>query len=601
MADLAMTNNMDVSDASERTRYNIMYTQLYNERQSFIAHWRDCCNFIVPRRGKFWITDVDRGDRRNQHIIDTTPTLCLRTLKSGMMSGISSPARPWFRLTIQDPDLREREDVKEWLHEVAERMATMFMRSNLYNALPIVYGDMGAIGTAAMYIEEDFDQVMRFYPLPIGSYMIAQNDKLQVRVFMREFQMTVRQMIMKFGKKTNGVFNKDEKSSFDNFSTLVEGYVTKNQLETWIQIVHVIEPNQEYDPKSADSKYRYKFRSRYYERGTSAQHATDTADDTKFLSDKGYDYFPVLCPRWEVSGEDVYGTSCPGMDSLGDNKTLQLMDRRVMQAIEKMVNPPMVAPASLRNQKASLLPGDVTYVDIRDGQQGFKPAYEVNPKIEEISEKQEQIRQRMKSAFFVDLFLMLISDDRVQPPTATEVNEKHEEKMLALGPVLEQLNQDLFDPLMEIAFEMMRRQGLLPKAPDVLRGVDWHVEYISIMAQAQKMVGLGGMQQLFQMIQQVATIDPNILDTIDMDELVTQYADLLGIPPKIIRDPENIAKIRKIKSDQQQDQMKAQQMEQTASTAKQLSMADMNGNNALTKLVSSLQNGQPNSAGVGAQ
>ena len=221
----------------------------------------------------------------------------------------------------------------------------------------------------------------------------------------------------------------------------MQGYYKNNQLETWIQIVHVIEPNGEYVKDAVESKNK-KFRSRYYERGTSAQHASDTVDDEKFLSDKGYDFFPALCPRWEVSGEDTYGTSCPGIDALGDIKSLQLMERRVYQAIEKMVNPPMVAPAALRNGKASLLPGDVTYVDVRDGMQGFKPAYEVNPKIQEIEAKQEQVRQRIKSGFFVDLFLMLISDDRVEPPTATEVNEKHEEKMLALGPVLEQLNQE---------------------------------------------------------------------------------------------------------------------------------------------------------------
>ena len=154
---------------------------------------------------------------------------------------------------------------------------------------------------------------------------------------------------------------------------------------------------------------------------------------------------------------------------------------------------------------------------------------------------------------------------------------------------------------MEIAFDVMVRQRLLPPAPQKMKGVEWHVEYISIMAQAQKMVGLGGVQQLFQMIQQIASVDPGILDKIDMDELVTVYADLLGVPPKILESEEVVAKLRKIKADAQQDQQKAQNMEQMASSAKQLSMADMNGNNALTKLLGSLQNGAPNAAQVGAQ
>lgn len=586
---------------TERTRYNVMYTQLFNDRASFISHWRECTDFIVPRRGRFWITDVNRGDRRNGNIIDTTPTLSLRTLKSGMMSGVSSPARPWFRLTVSDPELAEDEEVKDWLHEVSDRMSRIFLRSNLYNVLPIVYGDMGALGTAAMMIEEDFKNVIRFYVFPVGSYMIAQDENYKVNVFMREFQMTVRQLIDKFGKKKNGMPDVDAPDFWDNFSVTVKDLYEKNQWETWIQVVHVIEPNRQHDGRKFESKFK-KFKSVYYERATASQYSMDANDALeKFLSEKGYDYFPVLAPRWEVTGEDVYGTSCPGMDSLGDNKTLQLMEKRGMQAIEKMVNPPLMGPPNLKNQKASVLPGDVTYVDAREGQQGFKPVYQVEPKIAELEAKEEQIRQRIKSAFFVDLFLMLISDDRLQPPTATEVNEKHEEKMLALGPVLEQLNQDLFDPLIEITFDIMTRQRLLPPAPSKLKGQNLNVEYISIMAQAQKLVGVGSMQQLWQLVQQIATVDPNILDKIDLDEFLTTYADLLGAPNKVLRTEDAVAAIRQAKAKQAADQQQADNMEKTASTAKQLSMADLNGNNALSRLVQSMGSGAPGAPTPGPQ
>ena len=57
------------------------------------------------------------------------------THASGMMAGLTSPARPWFRLTVADAGLREYGPVKEWLWDVANRMRDMFLKTNLYAVL----------------------------------------------------------------------------------------------------------------------------------------------------------------------------------------------------------------------------------------------------------------------------------------------------------------------------------------------------------------------------------------------------------------------------------------------------------------------------------
>jgi len=100
---------------TKRQELEILRSQLFNERASFTPHWRDLSDFVQPRRSRFYTSDVNKGDRRNQKIIDSTATMALRTLRSGMMSGVTSPARPWFRLTTPDPDLAEFGSVKMWL------------------------------------------------------------------------------------------------------------------------------------------------------------------------------------------------------------------------------------------------------------------------------------------------------------------------------------------------------------------------------------------------------------------------------------------------------------------------------------------------------
>ena len=562
----------------KRQHYDLLQKQLELDRTSFLSHWQELSDFIAPRRSRINITDTNRGDKKNNNIIDSTGTIALRTLRSGMMSGVTSPARPWFKLTLADPELSEFGSVKRWLDVAGNRMNTAFLRSNLYNVLPIVYGDMGLFGTGCLYIEEDLDgNVFRFRPFQIGSYSIAQNHKLQVDTFFRTFIMTARQMIQQFG-----ITNPDKPKDIDwsKFSQQIKDSYDKDHLEDKFEVCHVIKPNDDFRPGMIDPKYK-RFSSCYYENGASSNYQMQ---EGKFLRESGYDFFPILAPRWEINGEDIYGTSCPGMEALGDVKQLQVGEKRSLQAVDKMVNPPMMGPTSFKNAKVSLTPGDITYNDIREGFQGLRPVHEVNFRINDLEMKQQQVRQRIQRSFFEDLFLMLASSDRRQI-TAREIDERHEEKLLALGPVLEQLNQDLLDPLIDISFYLMNKQGLLPKPPPEVQGKELKIEYISIMAQAQKMVGLSSVDRFSGFVAQAAQMDPSILDKVNTDNLVDVYGDLTSIPSRIIRTDDEAAVIRDERAQRQQAQAQAEQAQQLSVAAKNMAQTPMDENTALSQVL----------------
>lgn len=567
---------------TKRQQLEILRAQLDNERSTFIAHWRDLSDFVQPRRARFYTSDVNKGDRRNQKIIDSTATMALRTLRSGMMSGVTSPARPWFKLATADPELSESGPVKMWLSKVQKIMTTSMLKSNLYNTLPTVYGDLGLFGTAPMSVEEDFSgDVFYTQSFPIGSYMISKNEMGKVDVFIREFRMTVRQVVQKFGL-TDGSTEID----WSNISTYVKNLWDVNQTEQWVEIVHTIMPNPDHDPRKLDSKFK-KFLSVYYERGiggATSQGYLQSGDGEKMLSEKGYDYFPILCPRWEVTGEDVYGTDCPGMLALGDVKQLQIGERRTMEAVEKMIRPPMIGPSSLKNQSASILPGDITYLDIREGMQGFRPVHEIQFRIQEMEQKQDQVRGRIQRAFFEDLFLMLANSNRRQI-TAREIEERYEEKLLALGPVLEQLNQDLLDPLIDIIFDIHLKQNLLPEIPEELQGLELKVEYISVMSQAQKLVGLGGLERFLGYAGQAASLDPVVLKKIKFDQMTDVYADIVSLDPNIVRTDEEMEAMQAAESEVAGRQQALQEAQATANTAKTLSEIPMSGDSALNGML----------------
>lgn len=575
------------SRADARRRAEARLQELQFARETFKAHWKDLAEYVKPRRGRWFISDVNRGDRRNQKIVDSTATIALRTLSAGMMSGITNPARQWFRLTTPDPELSDLEAVKRWLHTVQQRMNTVLLRSNYYQVLPIHYTDLGLFGTACMTIEEDEDDVIRCTAFPAGSYYIANDAYGRVRVFAREFQMKVRDIIERFcmDPATRAI-------DFARCSSQVETAYRQRRYEQMVDVVHLVEANRDYQPSRGPSRFKA-YRSCYWERGVPPRD-----QGAPFLEEKGYDEFPALASRWEVSGEDDYGTSSPGMEALGDIRQLQLGEKRIFQGIEKMISPPMQAAPALRNTRLNFAANELSFTT--HDASGVKPMYEVKPQLDHLEGKQSQVRDRINRVFFADLFLMLANDQRNARATAREIEERHEEKLLALGPVLEQLNQDLLNPTIDRVFAIMLRRGFIPEPPDELRGVKLRVEYVSLMASAQKMVGVGSLERLMGRVSEAANVSgqPDMMDKINTDEWVDELADALGAAPRVLRSKEEVEQLRAGRARVQQRAQDAEIAKAEAEATAKLASAKTGGEqNALTDLLG-LGGGVPGSPGV---
>ncbi|AHI37371.1 portal protein [Klebsiella pneumoniae] len=533
--------------------------QLTNDRSSFDPHWRELSDFINPRGSRFLVTDVNRDDRRNTKIVDPTATLAARTLSSGMMSGITSPARPWFKLATPDPDMMDYGPVKLWLEVVQRRMNEVFNKSNIYQSLPLLYASLGNYSTGAMAVLEDDSDVIRTMMFPIGSYYMANSARGSVDTCFRKFSMTVRQLVMEFG--------------LNNVSDSVKGMWDSGNYESWIEVIHAVYPNIDRDTAKLNSKNK-PIKSVYYEVG---------GDSDKLLRESGFDEFPIMAPRWEVNGEDVYGSSCPGMIALGQVKALQLEQKRKSQLIDKATNPPMVGPSSLRNQRVSLLPGDITYIDQVTGQDGLKPAYLVNPNTADLLADIQDTRQIINSAYFVDLFMMLQNINTRSMPVEAVIEMK-EEKLLMLGPVLERLNDECLNPLIDRTFSIMARKNLLPQPPDVLQGMPLRIEYISVMAQAQKSIGLSSLSSTVGFIGQLAQAKPEALDKLNVDQAIDAFAEMSGVSPTVIVPQEQVEQVREQRAQQQQQQQMVAMGMAAAQGAKTLSEAQTADPSVLTAL-----------------
>jgi len=563
-----------------RTRYEELRGSLWSERQSgFDAHWRDLADNFMPRRVRFTIEDRNKGDRRNQDIIDSTGRFSARTLSSGLHSGLTSPARPWLKLTVPNQDLAESGPVKRWLHVVTQRMLTLFSTTNLYNVLPLVYLDMGIFGTAAMSIVADSKDLFRCYSYPIGSYALGQDHRGLVCTFVREYELTVRQVVENFGVQPNG---RDIK--WDTISRTVRNLWDKGSYEVAVPVCWLVKPTDLQAPPGAGARAKYlPFASCHWEY---------QSNEPMFLRESGFKTNPIMAPRWDITGEDTYGTDCPGMTALGDTQQLQSMQLEKAKAISKQVDPPVVAPSQIRGMKTSLLAGDITYVDLREGMQGMRSVYDVNLNLRDLTFDIQQVQYRIQRAFYEDLFLMLArSDDQrgAQPPTAREIDERHEEKLLALGPVLERTNDELLDPIVDRVYSLMDAAGLFPPPPPELEGVILKPEYISILAQAQKLVGVVGQDRFLQSTLALAQEYPEVKFKIDMNRVVNDYGDMLGVDPRIIRSDEEADQLKQAAADAVQQQAQTEQLATAAKAAKDASAAPVTGDSVLNRLMTSAQ------------
>ncbi len=549
-----------------RQRYLTRWSQLKNDRSTWDQHWREISDYFQPRRSRWLVQDANQGRKRNDKIINLSPLRALRIMASGMMAGITSPARKWFKLSTRIPALEHSDVVRSWLNAVEDEMFAVFAKSNTYAGLVLDYLDIGAFGTTALYLEEDDEDVVRAYVFPLGSYCLDNSDRLRVDVCYREFGMTVRQLVKKFG--------------FENCSLAVQQLYRERKLGAWRKVLHVIEPNEDADPRFIDNRHMP-----YLSVWLELEGPTGSEED-KVLRRSGYESFPVMAPRWSTTGEDVYGHS-PAMDALGDAKALQTYEMEKAKAVAKMVTPSMKGPTSLRNARVSMVAGDMTYVD-ETAQGRYEPAYLIDPNgVRFLGEEINRHEQRVMQAMFADLFLMFFESDR-REITAEEIRARQQEKMLQLGPVLERLNDELLDPLVDRTFQIMLRRGLIPPVPKELRGQTLRVEYISILAQAQKMLGTTAVEQLVRFIQVLAQSVPDALDNLATDRLIQRYATMLGVSPEDLKSAEEMAALRQQRAQQAAQAQQAQMAMMASQGAKNLGQAPVAPDNALGQLMGTL-------------
>lgn len=562
-------------DAKAHDKLKRLLAVMKEEREPWLNYWQLIANYILPRRFVGLSIEGRPGqasELRNPFILDGTATIAAHTLAAGMMNGITSPARPWFRLRASD--VFEDNDARIWLDDATQRMLFIMAETNFYNAMATVYADLVGFGTAAMLIYEDDDSIFRCYNSPLGEFAVLQNNRKLIDRFARTFRWRAEQIVNEFGIEN---VSERVKASFE---------AGGGRMGDKYDIAHLIEPNDD-GPLKMPPVFRY--REIYWEIGGGTAAASGGVQvgghgvlPGDVLRLNGFRDWPAVAPRWDTLGNDSYGSG-PAADALGDIMQLQHMTKRKAQALDKMVSPPMVADIQLQHRPTALLPNGVTYVAGAQNA-GFKPAYTVQPPIRELAEDILQIQIRIREFFHNDLFRMISELDAVR--TATEIDARREEKLVLLGPVLERFENEALDPALRRVFSIMLRRGMFLPLPESLEETDLEIEYVSVLNDAQRAIGAAPIERYVAFLGNIAGVRPEVLEIPNWTELTLDYSERLGVPAKNNKTRDEVAALLEQQAEAQQMENAAAIAPPMADAAKNLSATDVGGGaNALQMLL----------------
>jgi hypothetical protein len=533
-------------------------------RVSWWLHWSKLAEYILPQRYHFLITPnrMDRGKPLNEAIIDTTGTRAMRICASGLMSGLMSPSRPWFRLDIANNGVVPDRDTKAWLDDTRDRMLTIMAGSNFYSTMAQMFEDIVTFGTSYIIIYEDQDDVIHCYCPCAGEYFLDTGGKQKVTTFYREFVFNVYQIVGYFGLEAcpDGIRQQWAEGS--------------SGLETEYTVCHAIEPNTILNDKKG-GEYRpvpkhFPYREVYWLLGTKG---------TGPLAMRGFADEPGFAARWSIRSNDGYGRS-PGMDALPDIMQLQQEQIRKGEFIDKCVRPPMVAPVELENKPASILPAQVTYVS----QMGvkFEPAFTMNPLgIQPLSEDIKEVQGRINEQFYVDIFMMLAQLEGIQPRNQMEIAERKGERIQALGPVIELFENEVAGPAITRIFNIMTNHNMIAPMPQSMKGMAVKIEYVSQLKMAQRAAETTAMERAVTFASEIAKAGVNAVlpgvRKLKLDALAAEYFDALYLPASLTRSDAEIAQMEKAQQAQVQNEQTWQRGLAGVQALQSLSKTDVGG------------------------
>lgn len=510
-----------------------LVSHMLSRRSIREASWRRLSRWICPARGRF---DSDTTDWRSAddliRFTHTASQACLRGA-SGMTSGMTPRNATWFKPVFSNGDMMEATGARKWLDDVADKMGDCLSRGGFYQAIQSFNMDLLWAGCALLYSERADDNPMRYECIQAGSYCVETDRFGRLLAVARRISFTAQELAREFGE---AAISRDAKACLAS--------------DPW-KPFYVWQLCKACDDKAS----RFAIASQFWEEGK--------ADN--FLRESGYNEMPFFFTCWH-EGITPYGTG-PGDMALSDAMQMDELERRKLQGISRITDPPVAADTSLYGH-LDLGPGAINYMPDR---KFITPVMDMSAFATffvHLRNEIDYVGNRLEQALYAAIFASMPLQQRPAGMSATEFLERKREALQQLGPVMAAYEPNVLTPLLYRTANGLDRAGMLPQAPEALRDVKplVRMEFVSPLANALRQTGAETTMALFQDAASMASAsqNPALLDKLDTDQMIDVLATGLGAPGSVVRSDEEVAMLRQAR---QQEQAMMQQMQMAQAQA----------------------------------
>lgn len=501
---------METTGSNESVEtYVKKFNKMQSDRGTSDSHWQDISIFTLPSRDFY--NSYTPGTKRNTKIYDITAMYANEQLAGGLHGLLTSQSTKWFNLGLEDVNAKLTHNIKMWLNDTEEKMYAVFNKAegSFHTQCHEMYLEISAFGTGVFY-EEISEGIIRFRSYQLADCYMEQNAYGIIDTMYRRTRMTAKQAMAYFGDKAS----KNIQDKFDS-DPLAE-----------IEILHVVEPRIG-NTTVGGYKMVKPWKSCYID-----------LKDKALLDEGGFDMFPYQCPRFSKRSGETYGFG-PGGAALPATKMVNRMAEVNIRGVEKLVDPPLLVPDDGVIQNITLQPGGINVY--RAGSDRIEPLV-TNTKPEVAFQAIEKVQADIMRQFYVDWLTLPANGPQM---TATEVLDRRDKSLRLLSPMLSRMQGEFLGGLIKRVFYLMGVNNMLAPMPPEMQNQKIKINYISTIAQAQKLTELDGINRGFQVAAGLAEFDPGVMLNVDSDAtLQYTFRKILNVPEIMLRDPEVVAQMR---------------------------------------------------------
>ncbi|MGE0231424.1 MAG: portal protein [Flavobacteriaceae bacterium] len=498
--------------------------RLFEERKPLLLHWQELAEHFYFERADFTVLNSIGADYA-ANAMTSVPALARREM-GNLYRAMLRPLN-FFEIKATDDERNDQDDARVWLEYATKVMrAAMYRRGGNFTRATVT-GDHDHVtfGQCAIEVCPTPERDALYYRTwHLRDVVWSEDYAGAVQDIHRKTEITLRMLVQRFGDKVpQKLRDEAEKNPFRK-----------------IEARHVVVPADAYDFGALKIRPGHRWVSIW------TLPKEDVTLEQVPRSFRGY-----VVPRADTVSGSQYARSPFTSIILPDARTKMAIERILLEAGEKAIDPPMVGVEDVFRSDIGLYAGGLTLID-RDYDEktgeALRPVnadYSGLPFGENMSERYDMVIRE-------GMMLTKINLPDTSNMTAYQVRKIMEQHMRAHIPMFEPVEVEYNEPLCSETFDVMRSMGAFPASeiPEPLRGADVEFSFQSPLKDIENDGKAQKLQEGMAVVQIAASFDPSVAEMVDPMEITRDTLEAIGWPTDWTRNKDEIAARVQAKAEQ---------------------------------------------------